>query len=126
MISETWAEQTLQMSAIGAAANVTATAQRSMAGQRIIIRAVNAERKPRSLEFRLRGAIVNTKSGGRNGSRMVTLSGLNGTAENTLARPLNVAPLTTRPGPAWENGTILRLEMPMLSFVIVEAALEGS
>ena len=47
----------------------------------------------------------------------------NASADNTLARPRNVAP-ATRPGPAWaEGGTVLRLDVPRLSFVVVEAGL---
>ena len=126
MIAGTWAEQTLKMDSTGGTggtgggSNVSAAAQRSKDGRRLVLRIANAAAEPRSLEFRLSGGAT---VDGQAPSRTLVLQGPRASADNTLARPRNVAP-ATRPGPAWaEGGTVLRLDVPRLSFVVVEAGL---
>jgi alpha-L-arabinofuranosidase len=119
MIAGTWAEQTLHVESTGSTScpNVSVAAQQRNSDGRLIIRAVNVGALPGLLEFRLNGSSVT----GKGPSRLLTLHGLNGSMDNTLAQPNNVAPASTT-GPAWaEGGTVLRLELQKLSFVVVDA-----
>jgi parallel beta-helix repeat protein len=116
MLSKTWAERTLRVDGTRCP-NVSVAVQRGLDG-RLVIRAVNAGAHSRLLEFRLLNSSSTGLACSENSSRMLTLQGLRGSLDNTLANPDTVVPVAT-PGPAWTEGGMV-IELQKLSFVVVE------
>ena len=116
MLSRTWAEKTLRVEGTHYP-NVSVAVQRGVDG-RLVIRAVNAGAHSRLLEFRLLNSSSTGLDCSNNSSQMLTLQGLRGSLDNTLANPHTVVPVAT-PGPAWTKSGMV-MDLQKLSFVVVE------
>merc|ERR1711920_945102 len=117
MITETWADQTIQMDIDGAPGDKSLHVAAQRSASELVLRVVNAGGEDLQTTFQVSGAHVTGPASLR------TLQDDDLKAVNTPSAPSAVAPKTS--SASWKSATELTVTLPKYSFTIISTRLAG-